>query len=65
MLTTCQSIINLCKEIYSLNNKISEHWLFTENLVMIEKYMLVGKWSLSKVYIKKLASINIQQALLQ
>jgi hypothetical protein len=65
MISTSQSIINFCKEIYSQNSKISEHWLYTENLILIEKYMLSGKWNLSKEYIKKIATVNIQQALLQ
>ncbi len=65
MISTSQNIINFCKEIYTVNSKISEHWLYTESLILIEKYVLAGKWNLSKSYIKKLASINIQQALLQ
>ena len=60
-----QSIINYCKEIYSLNSKISEHWLYAESLILIEKYMLTGNWTMSKNHIEKLASINMQQACLQ
>ena len=60
-----QQILNYCKEIYSLNTKISEHWLYAESLILIEKHALSGNWSLSKSYIEKLASINIQQACLQ
>jgi hypothetical protein len=65
MISTSQSIITFCKEIYSQNSKISEHWVYTENLILIEKYMFTGKWNLSKEYIKKLATVNFQQALLQ
>lgn len=50
---------------YSSSSKISEHWLYTENLILIDKNLLSGKWNLAKFHIERLASINIQQALLQ
>ena len=65
MTNTSQSIINNCKEIYSRNSKISEHWIYTENLILIEKHMLLGKWNMCRLQIEKLASVNLQQALLQ
>ena len=60
-----QSILSYCKELYSLNTKISEHWLYAESLILIEKHLLSGNWSLSKTHIEKMASINKQQAYLQ
>jgi hypothetical protein len=65
MYTASQNILEFCKEIYSTNTKISEHWIHTENLVMIEKNMLNGKWTICRMHIEKLASINFHQALLQ
>ncbi len=62
---TSQSIIDHCKEIYSENSKVSEHWIYTENVILIEKYTLAGKWSMCRLQIEKLSSINLQQALLQ
>lgn len=65
MFSASQNILNYCKEIFSLNTKISEHWLYAESLILIEKHLLTGNWSMSKSYIEKMASINIQQAYLQ
>ena len=60
-----QEILAFCKEIYSVNTKTSEHWLFTENLIAIEKNLLNGKWNMARMNIQKIASISINQALLQ
>jgi hypothetical protein len=65
MYTTSQSILEFCKEIYSLSSKISEHWIYTENMTLIEKNLLNGKWSLCRLHIEKLASTNFHQALLE
>lgn len=65
MQSTSQQILSLCKELYATNSKISEHWLYTENIIQIEANLLAGKWSMSKVHVERLASINIQQAFLQ
>jgi hypothetical protein len=65
MYTTTQSILDFCKELYAVTSKISEHWLYTENLVLIEKNLLAGKWNQCRVHIQKLASINFHQALLE
>lgn len=48
-----------------MTSKISEHWIYTENSVLIEKNLLNGKWSVCRLYIEKLASINFHQALLE
>ena len=60
-----QNLIDLCKELYSVYTKTSEHWMYTENLILIEKHMLNGKWSICRIHIEKLATINYQQAVLQ
>ena len=65
MYTTSQSILEFCKEIYSLSSKIIEHWIYTENMTLIEKNLLNGKWSLCRLHIEKLASTNFHQALLE
>lgn len=59
-----QSILAHCKEIYSTNIKTSQHWMYAENSIAIEKNLLAGKWSLSRFHIQRLASTNFQQALL-
>lgn len=65
MYDTSTAILNLCKEIYSTYSKISEHWLYTENLILIEKNLNSGKWNLAKIHVERLATVNLQQALLQ
>ena len=65
MYATSQSILDFCKELYSVNTKISEHWIYTENLILIQKNLLSGKWNLCRLHIEKLASISLYQALLQ
>ncbi|CAF0704565.1 unnamed protein product [Brachionus calyciflorus] len=65
MYSTSENIISLCKELYSANTKFSEHWLYTENLIAIEKNSNMGKWNIVKNNVERLATINIQQALLQ
>ena len=57
--------MDFCKELYSTTSKISEHWIFTENSVLIEKNLLNGKWTICRLHIEKLASINVHQALLE
>jgi anaphase-promoting complex subunit 5 len=62
---TSQKMLQFCKETYSVHSKISEHWFYTENLTLIEKYTLNGKWDMARGYIEKLASISLLKALLQ
>lgn len=60
-----QAIIDYCKEYYSVSTKTSEHWMYTENLIQIEKNLLNGKLSMCRLHIEKVATINFLQALLQ
>jgi hypothetical protein len=60
-----QCIIDYCKESYSTSTKTSEHWLYTESLIQLDKHLLSGKWSMCRLHIEKLATINFLQALLQ
>lgn len=65
MYTASQNVIEYCKEFYSLNTKISEHWMYSENMIQIEKSLLNGKMCMCRSYIEKLSTINFMQALLQ
>ena len=65
MYATTQSILDFCKELYAVSSKISEHWIYTENMVLIQKNLLSGKWNQCRLHIEKLASINFNQALLE
>lgn len=65
MFNSSTSILSLCKELYSASSKISEHWLYTENLILFEKNLNLGKWNFAKIHVQRLATINFQQALLQ
>ncbi len=64
MYQASQSILDFCKENYSINSKLSDHWKLTENLILIDKNILNGKWTQARNHVERLAVISIQQALL-
>ncbi len=63
---TSQNIIDMSKTYYSKNLKFySQHFLYTDNLILIKKFVLNGQWANAKVCIERLASTNMAKALIE
>jgi hypothetical protein len=63
---TSQNIVNLSKTYYAKNLKLyAQHCLYTDNLVLIKKFILNGQWANAKICIERLASSNQAKALIE
>ena len=60
-----QSILDFCKSYHSSSTKQSKNWMLTENMMLFESNLMMGKWAEASMYIGKLASCDWQKALLE
>lgn len=57
--------LEFCKLYFNIHSKTSQHWIYTENMILLEKHFLSGEWNDTRIFIERLSSIDRNQALLQ